>query len=428
MSLETLKLNKQLNMTMKEAGFSAPTEIQSKAMSRILGGQDLIGIGPEGCGKTTTYVLGILMKLKHAFEVAPRAMVLVETKERALEVEEEFERFNRYSDIRTISIYPGLSMDSQRDDLFDGVDVVIGTPDRIQSLLLQSGINVNKVKTFVLDNSDALIKQGFQTAIWRIAEGLNKSQHIIFGESAHEKLDKLVAEFINYPTKIEVTPELENKGNYLNQNIYQVPNFATKQNLLKLLLSDYEDYRNVVVFVNTRLTAGKLYSILNNQFHEPIAMIKPLFFDPIEFDSIDTFLDENELRVLLVANEDNLELNLSGVGHIVHFDLPENIDIVISRLQVNEQDHTKALSFATDLELPLIKKIEVKTGQEVNIEPLPEDLKIEGQRKKTTKKVEEDPTQGGAFHEKSAKNSKDYNYGTKDRRKMKGKVSKRKNY
>ena len=134
------------------------------------------------------------------------------------------------------------------------------------------------------------------------------------------------------------------------------------------------------------------------------------------------------MRFLIVANEDKQELKLDGVEHVINFDMPEDINIIIDRLEKDENSTALAISFVTDLELPAIKRIEFQTSQEVIVQELPEELIIEGQRKKTTKKEKEDSTHNGAFHERIAKNTKEKNFGTREKRKMKGKVSKRRNY
>ncbi len=182
MSLDKLKLNKQLVTALQDVGISSAKELQQKTMSRILGGQDIIGIGPEGSGKTTTYVLAILMKLKFAFEEAPRAIVLTNDKESALAIEKQFEVLGKNTDVRTMCVLPGQGMETQREELAEGVDVVIGTPDRVLTLLLQTGLNMNKVRTLVLDNAEGLIRQGFKTSIHRISVATTKCQNIVFGK------------------------------------------------------------------------------------------------------------------------------------------------------------------------------------------------------------------------------------------------------
>jgi len=427
-SLDKLKLNKQLVTALQDVGISSAKELQQKTMSRIFGGQDIIGIGPEGSGKTTTYILSVLMKLKFAFEEAPRAIILTHDKSSALAIEKQFELLGKNTNLRTMCVLPGQGMETQREGIAEGVDIVIGTPDRILTLLLQNGLNMNKVNTLVLDNAEGLIKQGFKTPIHRIAVATTKCQNLVFGEVIHDKFNALVEPIMKQPTTIEVAPELNTQGDLLDHQIYPLPNFTTKLNLLRLLLSDYELYRNVIIFVNSRLSAAKLYSVLNSKFHEQAGMLKPLFYDQIEIDSIDSFLEMSEIRFLIVANEDKQELKMNGVEHIINFDMPEEIDVIIDRLQKSDVSNGLAISFVTDLELPIIKKIEFKTSQKITVNELPEDLIIEGQRKKTAKKQKEDSTENGAFHERLAKNTKEHNYGTREKRKQKGKVSKRRNY
>jgi ATP-dependent RNA helicase RhlE len=153
-SLEGLKLNKQLNTAMADLGFTSPREVQEKTLSRIVGGQDMVIIGPEGCGKTTALVLGVLAKLKFAFELAPRVIIMVPTRDSGEALEEQFRIFGRRLDIRVLGVYAGLGMEGQRELLEEGIDVVIGTPDRIEAMYIKSAINLTQVKSFLLDDAD----------------------------------------------------------------------------------------------------------------------------------------------------------------------------------------------------------------------------------------------------------------------------------
>ncbi len=436
MPLEILKLNKQLNTAMSDMGFVEPKEVQEKTLSRIIGGQDLVVIGPEGCGKTTAMILGVLAKLKYAFEIAPRAIIMVPNKDKGLELEEQFRILGKNLDIRVLGVYPGSGMEGQRELLEDGIDVVIGTPDRIEGLYIKSAINLTQLKTFILDDADLIVKQGLQTVVKNISESLPKCQHIVFTEVMHEKLDKLISFFLVYPSTIEVNLDSEHILNTVDLQLFKLPNYKTKLNLLNLMMRDYDTYKKVVVFSNSKATSDKLLKSLEKRIEGAVAIFNPSFSQK-GFTSFEQFKQDEHVRVLLMSNEEEVLINLDDVGYILHFDLPGDRNIFINRVerkQVDELPNTVSITYATDIELNMVRKIELGVGHSMEIMELPIDLVIEGNRgggeeeekivkkKKTTM---EEYIPGAAFHAKKESNLKDYNYNYKDKRKMAGKKSKR---
>ncbi|MGN6647495.1 MAG: DEAD/DEAH box helicase [Cytophaga sp.] len=438
MSLEILKLNKQLNTAMADLGFNEPKEVQVKTLSRIIGGQDLVIIGPEGCGKTTAMVLGVLGKLKYAFEVAPRAVIMVPNKDKGLELEEQFRLLGKNLDIRVLGVYPGAGMEGQRELLEDGVDVVIGTPDRIEALYIKSAINLTQIKSFILDDADLIVKQGLQTVVKNITESLPKCQHVVFTEVMHEKLEKLVSFFLLYPTTIEVDLDSEDSVDTVPLQLFKVPNYKTKLNLLNLMMRDYDTYKKVVVFSNSKATSDKLLKSLEKRIEGAVAIFNPSYTQK-GFTSFEQFKQDEEVRVLLMSNEDQVLLNFDDIGFILHFDLPLERNIFINRVerkQADELPDTIAITYATDIELNMVRKIELGVGHSMEIIELPYDLVIEGNRggkdeeeakASKHKRRTEEFVPGAAFHAKKESNMKDYNYNYKDKRKMAGKKSKRRN-
>lgn len=419
MSLEQLKLSKPLISAMTAAGYLSPKEIQARSMSRILGGQDIIAVGPEGCGKTTTYVLGVLMRIKYGFEEAPRALILVPTKERVLEVVDQFNALNRNTSIRIIGIHADGVMEQQINEITDGVDIVVAVPARARAIYLKLGLNTNKIQTFVVDDAAEMVRSGMQLPINELANSIQKCQHLIFTEVMHDRLYKMIDPFMKLPTLIEVEELNEKQVETYTQLLYHVPNFRTKLNLLNLLLKDDEVFDKVVVFVNTRLTAQTLAKDLFDGKAPDIFVYKPLFFDEAGFDAIEDFKDDQEARVLIVANENLPSLDLSAIPFIFHFELPEQKETYLNRVIKSESDgDVVAITFTTDLELPMVKKIEQAIGQKMELADLPEGLLIEQVTKASSQKkkqlqeqAEEEAYQDAAFHKRKESNSKTANYG-----------------
>ena len=219
--------------------------------------------------------------------------------------------------------------------------------------------------------------------------------------------------------------------------LYHVPNFGTKLNLLNLFLQDDELFTKTVVFTSTRLTAETVYKSLSNRLRKAVAMINPLSFEYNKLNGVSEFKADSSLRVLVIANEGTDEdIDLQDIPFIIHLDLPAEKEIYIDHVKNHDTDadkETLALTFATDLELDQIQRIEQATGQKMQKANLPDDLVTDKDRKakeaeKEAKKkpVKADPNQyvpGEAFHEKKPENSKTYNYssGTKAKMNMKKK-------
>ncbi|TCD27125.1 DEAD/DEAH box helicase [Pedobacter psychrodurus] len=422
MSLDKLKLSKPLVAAMTDAGFLTPKEIQARTMSRILGGQDVIAVGPEGSGKTTTYVLATLMKLKYAFEEAPRALILVPDAEHVDHVLEQFKLLNRNNTFRILGIDSRGAVDTQMNEITDGVDIIVAVPDRARALYLKLALNTNKIQLFIVDNAELIVKKGLQLPVVELANSAYKSQHVVFTEVIHEKLNLMISPFMkDSTTTIEVDEIGEKQAEVYQQMLYQVPNFRTKLNLLTLLLNDTEVFDKVVVFVNTRLTAQTVYKNFNHTKENEISIYRSLFFDDKGYDDIEDFKDNPEARVLIVANENLEELDLQGIPFILHLELPEQKETLIQRIVKHGDEDVVAITFSTDIELIEVKKIEQAIGQKLEIMELPEDLKVVDVAAKSKKKKieqDEDADRGAAFHEKKASNLKNYNYSAGTKAKM----------
>lgn len=429
MSLEQLKLSKPLISAMSSLGYLSATEIQAKTMSRILGGQDVIAIAPEGAGKTTTYVLATLMRLRVGGGDAPRALILVPNKERVLEVMNAFEQLNRNDTFNIIGIHADDPIDEQVEDLTAGVDIVVAIPSRARAIYLKLGLNTNKIQMMVVDDAAEMVKQGLQLPINELAQSIQKCQHSVFTEVMHERLEKMIENFMYMPATVEVDHFTEKQVEIQQQLLYTLPNFRTKLNLLNLMLKDTEVFDKVVVFVNTRLTAQTIARDLFNGKADDVFVYKPLFFDEAGFDSLEAFKINEKARILIVANENFEEVSLSHIPFVFHFELPEDNMRFINRVVKQEDVDFVGLNFITDLDLPQLKKIEQALGQKFEVAELPEDLLIEGvakaakiktklQKEHEREQALEEAYKNAAFQPKKESNAKTTNFSSGEKARM----------
>ncbi|MDB5156652.1 MAG: box helicase, partial [Mucilaginibacter sp.] len=384
---DKLKLNKQLIRSVTELGYTTPKEIQQKTLTRIIGGQDLIAIAPEGAGKTTTYVLGTLNRFNYAPEGVPKVLILVPEKEDVLAVIELFDRLNKNKSITIVGLYVTPGTEAQMDALADGADIVVATPDRARAIYLKLALNLNKMELLIIDDADRMIKKGMQLPIAELANSITKAQHLVFTDVMHSRLEKMIAPFMKLPATIEVEALEETQLATHQQLLYNVPNFATKLNLLNLFMYDEEVFTKSIVFVNNSATAEKVFQSLDRRMHDAVGYLNPQFFDVKGFKSVDEFKADAEARVMLVVNENQETIDLSGIPFLIHFDLPKDKDQYISRIvntNTEGDDETLALTFATDLELSEVKKIEQATGNKMELSALPDELVIVNDSKSRT--------------------------------------------
>ncbi|OYD44124.1 RNA helicase [Sphingobacterium cellulitidis] len=424
MSLDKLKLSKRLYNSMNQLGYFIAKEFQLKTLSRIVGGHSLIGIAPEGAGKTTTYILGVLMRLKYTDDEAPKILVLAPNEERINEIVDQFYKISNNKNLHIMGLKASGAMEEEIEDLVRGVDIVVATPSRARAVYLKLGLNLNRIETFIIDDAEEIVKQGMQTNVRELAQSCGKVQYLAFSTVEHEKLHLMIDDFMPFATVIEVEELGENNLDTHELMLYQVPNFTTKINLLNDLMSDEEVFDKVVVFVNTKHTAHNLLERLHAK-KGVAAIYQPLFHDDYGIDDISIFRQKADCRILIIANEGLEAVDLDGIPFIFHFEVPENRDAFIQHVLKNGEEESIAITFATDIELPEIKKIEQSLGKKIPVMPLPEDLTIYQASAAAKDKVEIDESRGGAFHKKKESNSKTYNYGSGEKARMTRKNKKR---
>lgn len=185
------KLEEPLKQVLVAKGFDKPTRFQKKVISPIKSGSNVFGIAPKGAGKSTTLILCVIQKLKAAFEDAPRALIIVEDKQCALDLAEAFAPFLKPTDLRLYLAYDEQRFDHQKDEIYDGVDIVIATPKRLTELFQRTGINVSQLLMYIVDDADFLKKGTQLSLVQRVPESIAKCQYIIFSTDFHSKLKRL---------------------------------------------------------------------------------------------------------------------------------------------------------------------------------------------------------------------------------------------
>lgn len=198
------KLAPELASGIIDAGFHTdPRPIQSAAIPKIKSGADVIIISPEGTGKSVTLLIGIMLQLKKAEGEAPRAIVIANTKEQVFELEEQFKILATHTNLRTFSVFDQGIIQYQKDMIYEGVDVLFGTPKRINELMSITGIPMINLKVLAIDEAHTLVMQNQHPVAYRISDGAKKLQCLIFADKWHEKFEDLEERMLKNPIIIE---------------------------------------------------------------------------------------------------------------------------------------------------------------------------------------------------------------------------------
>jgi ATP-dependent RNA helicase RhlE len=411
-TFENFKLNKQLLEAVSEAGYTKATPIQEKAIPLALAGHDVLGIAQTGTGKTAAYVLPLLMKVKYAQGMHPRALILAPTRELVMQIEEAVNTFGKYTDLRYVSLYGGLGPKTQIENLQKGVDIIISTPGRFLDLYKKGEIFTKEIKTMILDEADKMLDMGFMPQIRSILEVIPvKRQNLLFSATFGSKVEKFSQEFLEFPERVEVSLQATT-AETIHQVKYFVPNIKTKINLLLHLLEDKSLIR-VIIFTKSRKNAESVFNYLERKKLGEIRVIHANKGQNTRINSMEDF-KAGEVRLLVATDVAARGLDISMVSHVINFDVPliyedyvhrigrtgraENAGMAITFVNPAEEYHFEKIEEIIRMEVPTVQ---IQDQVEIPQTPFEEmqgyEKEIDNQKKK------ENPDFKGAFHEKKIK-------------------------
>lgn len=209
------KLNEKLQEALIENGLVEANQLQKETFSTLKSGADCIIVSPKGSGKTTTIVLNVIQQLVCEGEQSPRALIIVDDKAKVLEMEELFEKFGRYTNMTVYGVHDRGDMEYDKNFISGGIDVLIGTPNRLNEMFTMAGFNVNRLKMFIVDDADPILKLRHETKIMRISNSITKTQRIIFSEQMTDRIEILADKMLVEPFLFEID---EDEAGVENEN------------------------------------------------------------------------------------------------------------------------------------------------------------------------------------------------------------------
>ncbi|WP_066220583.1 DEAD/DEAH box helicase [Formosa haliotis] len=434
MTFQNLNLNTPLYNALDDLGFTTPTPIQAEAFSVVSSGKDVVGIAQTGTGKTFAYMLPILKELKFSKQEAPRILVLVPTRELVVQVVDEIEKLSKYINTRILGVYGGTNINTQKQQVAQGIDILVATPGRLYDLAVSRVLKLKSIQKLVIDEVDVMLDLGFRHQLINIFDILpERRQNIMFSATMTQDVDALINDFFITPERVSIavsgTP-LEN----IRQERYNLPNFHTKVNLLNAMLQDKEAFNKVLIFVALKKMADRLFEALDETFSEESCVIHSNKTQNYRLRSIEQFRNGDN-RILVATDVMARGLDIDNVSHVINFDTPDFPENYIHRIgrtgRAEREGH--AILFSTKKEAEAVERIETLMKMEIPLKEIPEDIVIstellEEERDKIKErynplKRRDEDAPGPAFHEKKEKNSKE-NLGGSYRREIAKKYKK----
>ncbi len=413
-TFDELNLNKPLLNALDDLGFKTPTLIQEKVFSTVMSGRDVVGIAQTGTGKTLAYLLPCLRQWKYSGNGFPQILILVPTRELVVQVVDEIKKLTSYMNLVVLGVYGGVNINTQMNEIYKGLDVLVATPGRLYDIALTGILRLKAVKKLVIDEVDEMLNLGFRHQLTSIFDLLPaKRQNLMFSATMTSEIDLLIKNFFNNPLKIEAAPT-GTPLQSISQTGYIIPNFNTKVNLLKLLLDKDTSMSKVLVFVSTRKLADDLYKRLNEHYSDHIGVIHSNKAQNFRFNTVKKF-DKGEYRLLIATDIMARGLDFMDITHVINFDIPEIPEDYIHRIgrTARAEKQGNALTFILENETELLTQIEALMNCKVPLSPLPEELEIsnvllEDEIPKVQMKIIQPKIKevGPAFHEKKEKNKK----------------------
>ena len=417
MTFKDLDLSNQLQYAIEDLGFQTPTPIQEQAFPVVRSGKDVVGIAQTGTGKTFGYMLPILRDLKFSTQKHPRVLVLVPTRELVLQVVDEIEKLSKYINTRVLGVYGGTNINTQKQAILQGQDIIVATPGRLYDLGLSNALKLKSIQKLVIDEVDVMLDLGFRFQLMNIFDILPKrKQNILFSATMTEDVDALIYDYFKNPKKISIAVSGTPLDN-IEQISYNVPNFFTKVNLLHHLLQDKKTYHKVLIFVGFKRTADYLFKHLEEIFGSETCVIHSNKTQNYRIRSIRQF-DEGNNRILVATDVMARGLDFDNVSHVINFDTPDFPENYMHRIgRTGRAEKTgKTILLSTEKEQLAKEEIEGLMDYKIPLLPLPEEVEIskqltEDERPKEDTEQSKNRTgleyvPGPAFHEKSEKNSK----------------------
>ncbi|MEX2436703.1 MAG: DEAD/DEAH box helicase [Candidatus Paceibacterota bacterium] len=403
-SFNNLGINKNILNVLTKKGFKSPTPIQHQIIPGALEGKDVVGVAQTGTGKTLAFVIPMIQNLSSGNE---RGLILTPTRELALQIEQVFRDIGGSSGLKTTVIIGGIPQYKQVKSLKNNPDIIIATPGRLDDLLNQKKLTLDRISIVTLDEADRMLDIGFLPQIKKVLKLITKKrQTMLFSATMPNSISSLASEFMRMPLRIEIAPQGTAAKN-VEQEVFIIEK-NNKTRLLDSILKEHKD-DTVLVFSRTRHGAKRIARDVRNMGHTATEIHSDRTQSQRK-SSLDGFI-RGKYRVMVATDIASRGIDVKDIALVINFDLPDNSGDYVHRIGRTGRAGLfgRAVSFVTSAQKRDVKKIEKLIRKSLPILSLPT---LPPERKK--------PAYSDKPHRSSRRfNSKKRSY--KDKKKGKGK-------
>jgi superfamily II DNA/RNA helicase len=369
MTFDIFNLHPQILKALSAAGYTEPTGIQIKAIPKIMAGFDIRASAQTGTGKTGAFLIPVLNRLTAPSSKpgrGPRVLILVPTRELAMQVSGQAEKYSRFlPSVKSVCVVGGVPYTEQLRNLSKPHDILIATPGRLIDFIGRSKIDFSRLEMIVLDEADRMLDMGFVDPVEQIvARAPKERQTLLFSATLQGSVRSLSERLMNKPMDIVVHSDQEKNDN-ISQQLYYTDDIRHKNRLLEHILK-MDGVDRTIVFTATKRHADELVDDLYDKGHRAAV----LHGDMKQRQRTRTLaqLKNGEINVLVATDVASRGIDVQAVTHVINFDLPRSAEDYVHRIGRTGRAGSKgtALSFASRRDSFLVKKIEAFTGQQIN--------------------------------------------------------------
>jgi ATP-dependent RNA helicase RhlE len=368
MKFEEYRLSNELKRNLDEMGFKRPTDIQFKCIPPVQRGEDVLAIAQTGTGKTGAFAIPVIDKIQHIKQKsrsnAVRGLIMVPTRELAVQITEVFQSLGKNTKVKTISIYGGVEQEPQIQKLLNGVDIVVSTPGRMFDLVSQGYLKLDKIEVLILDEADQMLALGFYKDITDLIRFLpKKRQTLFFSATIDKNIKKLAYSLVRDAIRIHISPKDPVSKN-VNHRVVFVE-MDDKRFFLQRLINEHPEEK-FLVFVRTKVRAERVKAALERLEVDADTIHGDKEQDERE-DSLRNFA-EGKSKVLIATDVSARGIDIPHVDYVINYDLPEQPENYVHRVGRTGRGRNKgeALAFCAKQEKPLLEAIEAYTTVPIN--------------------------------------------------------------
>jgi ATP-dependent RNA helicase RhlE len=376
MTFTELGLAEPLVRALAARGYETPTPIQRDAIPLLLEGRDLLGIAQTGTGKTAAFVLPSIQRMaEQGRRILPmhcRMLVLAPTRELASQIADSARGYGQFSKLSVATVFGGVSIAKNRNDVRHGVDILVATPGRLIDLVEQGFLNLSTIEILVLDEADQMLDLGFIHALRKIVRMVpKKRQTLFFSATMPAAIRELAGQFLTDPATVSIKPAATT-AERVDQSVIFC-NQTEKQALLTMLLQDIAIDR-ALVFTRTKHGADRVVKLLAGNGIAASA-IHGNKSQPQRERALAAFKD-GSIPILVATDIAARGIDVSGVSHVFNFELPNVPEQYVHRIGRTARAGAsgEAIAFCAEDERPYLRDIEKVTRQKVPVRALPEDF------------------------------------------------------